>query len=61
MPNDRATMRKVGSKDRIKQFFLSKIGKVVTSIQIRDAAGLSVSGNGLAAFERLREDGLADS
>jgi len=36
-------MRKPGSRERIRQFFLANIGKVVTSLQIRDAAGLSVS------------------
>jgi 5-methylcytosine-specific restriction endonuclease McrA len=36
-------MRKPGSKERIKQFLIANVGKVVTSHQIRDAAGLSVS------------------
>lgn len=36
-------MRKVGSKERIRQFLLAHIGEVVTSIQIRDAAGTGVS------------------
>ena len=36
-------MRKPGSKELIRQFLLVNIGKVVTSIQIRDAAGSSVS------------------
>ena len=36
-------MRKPGSKERIRQFLLANIGKVVSSIQIRDAVGLSVS------------------
>lgn len=36
-------MRKPGSKERIKQFLIANVGEVVTSIQIRDAAGLSVS------------------
>lgn len=36
-------MRKVGSKERIRQFLLSHIGEVVSSIQIRDAAGTGVS------------------
>jgi hypothetical protein len=35
--------RRLGSKERIKRFFLSKIGEVVTSIEIRDAAGADVS------------------
>ncbi len=35
--------RKLGSKAKIKQFFLANIGKVVTSIQLRDAAGTGVS------------------
>ncbi len=36
-------MRKPGSKEKIRQFLLANIGNVVTSIQIRDAAGTSVS------------------
>jgi len=36
-------MRKVGSKERIRQFLLAHIGEIVTSIQIRDAAGTGVS------------------
>jgi 5-methylcytosine-specific restriction endonuclease McrA len=36
-------MRKPGAKARIREFFLANIGKIVTSIQIRDAAGVSVS------------------
>lgn len=36
-------MRKPGSKEQIRQFLLANIGKTVTSIQIRDAAGTSVS------------------
>jgi 5-methylcytosine-specific restriction endonuclease McrA len=36
-------MRKPGAKERIRQFFLANIGKVVTSIQIRDAVGLDKS------------------
>lgn len=36
-------MRKPGSKERIRQFFLANIGKIVTSIQIRDAVGLDKS------------------
>lgn len=36
-------MRKVGSKERIRQFLLAHIGEVVTSIQLRDAAGTDVS------------------
>jgi len=36
-------MRKSGSKERIRQFLLAHIGEVVTSIQIRDAAGTGVS------------------
>jgi hypothetical protein len=34
---------KVGSKKRIREFLRSRVGKVVTSIEIRDAAGTSVS------------------
>jgi 5-methylcytosine-specific restriction endonuclease McrA len=36
-------MRKPGAKARIRQFFLANIGVVVNSIQVRDAAGVSVS------------------
>jgi 5-methylcytosine-specific restriction endonuclease McrA len=36
-------MRKPGSKERIKQFLIANVGQVVTSLQIRDAAGLTVS------------------
>lgn len=36
-------MRKVGSKERIRQFLRAHVGKTVASIQIRDAAGDGVS------------------
>jgi hypothetical protein len=36
-------MRKPGAKERIRQFLLANIGNVVTSIQVRDAAGVGVS------------------
>jgi hypothetical protein len=36
-------MREPGAKAKIKQFFLSRIGQVVTSRQLRDAAGSGVS------------------
>lgn len=36
-------MAKIGSKKRIREFLRSRVGKVVTSIEIRDAAGTSVS------------------
>ena len=36
-------MREPGSKEKIRQFLLANIGQVVTSIQIRDAAGKGVS------------------
>ena len=36
-------MRKTGSKERIRQFFLANVGRVVTSIELRDAAGTGVS------------------
>lgn len=36
-------MRKPGSKKRIREFLLANIGQVVTSIQLRDAAGTGVS------------------
>ena len=31
-------MAKVGSKEKIRQFLLANIGRIVTSIEIRDAA-----------------------
>jgi hypothetical protein len=36
-------MRDHGSRERLRQFFLANVGKVLTSHQLRDAAGLSVS------------------
>jgi hypothetical protein len=36
-------MRKQGATERIRQFFLANIGKVVDSIQLRDAAGIDKS------------------
>jgi 5-methylcytosine-specific restriction endonuclease McrA len=48
-------MRKPGSKERIRQFLLAHIGKVVTSIQIRDAAGAGVS-EWARRVRELRED-----
>jgi 5-methylcytosine-specific restriction endonuclease McrA len=48
-------MRKESSKERIRQFFLSNIGQVVTSIEIRDAAGANVS-EWARRVRELRED-----
>src|SRR6266704_4977497 len=48
-------MQKLGSKKRIRQFFLANVGKVVTSIQIRDAAGPGVS-EWARRVRELRED-----
>ncbi len=48
-------MRKPGSKERIRQFLLANIGRVVTSIEIRDAAGSSVS-EWARRLRELRED-----
>jgi 5-methylcytosine-specific restriction endonuclease McrA len=48
-------MRKPGSKERIRQFFLANIGRVVTSIEIRDAAGSEVS-EWARRVRELRED-----
>ena len=48
-------MRGPGSKERIRQFFLANIGKVVTSIQIRDAIGPGVS-EWARRVRELRED-----
>src|ERR1700733_9626940 len=50
-----AGMRKPGSKERIRQFLLAHVGQVVTSIQIRDAAGASVS-EWARRVRELRED-----
>jgi 5-methylcytosine-specific restriction endonuclease McrA len=48
-------MRKPGSKERIKRFLLKNVGRVVTSHQIRDAAGRSVS-EWARRVRELRED-----
>jgi 5-methylcytosine-specific restriction endonuclease McrA len=48
-------MRKPGSKERIRQFLLANKGRVVTSIQIRDAAGSGVS-EWARRIRELRED-----
>lgn len=47
--------RKKGSKQRIRRFLLAHIGEVVTSIQIRDAAGTNVS-EWARRVRELRED-----
>jgi hypothetical protein len=52
-------MRKPGSKARIKQFLLANIGKVVTSIQLRDAAGTGVSEWARRLRELRDEEGWA--
>jgi 5-methylcytosine-specific restriction endonuclease McrA len=46
---------KLGSKERIRQFFLANIGKVVTSIQLRHAAGPHF-GEWARHVRELRED-----
>jgi 5-methylcytosine-specific restriction endonuclease McrA len=48
-------MHKPGSKERIRQFLLANIGRVVTSIEIRDAAGSDVS-EWARRVRELRED-----
>lgn len=48
-------MRKPGSKERIRKFFLENIGRIVTSIEIRDAAGTEVS-EWARRVRELRED-----
>jgi 5-methylcytosine-specific restriction endonuclease McrA len=48
-------MRSPGSKERIRQFLLANVGKVVTSLQIRDAAGSGVS-EWARRVRELRED-----
>jgi 5-methylcytosine-specific restriction endonuclease McrA len=48
-------MRKPGSKARIRQFLLANVGRVITSIEIRDAAGSEVS-EWARRVRELRED-----
>lgn len=48
-------MRKPGSKERIRQFLLANIGRVVSSIELRDAAGSDVS-EWARRVRELRED-----
>jgi hypothetical protein len=48
-------MRKIGSKARIRQFLKTHVGEVLTSIQLRDAAGTSVS-EWARRVRELRED-----
>jgi 5-methylcytosine-specific restriction endonuclease McrA len=48
-------MRKPGSKERIRQFLLANVGRVVTSLQLRDAAGTGVS-EWARRVRELRED-----
>lgn len=48
-------MRKPGSKERIRQFLAAHVGQVVTSIQLRDAAGSGVS-EWARRVRELRED-----
>lgn len=48
-------MRKPGSKERIRQFLLANIGRVVTSLQIRDAIGVNVS-EWARRLRELRDD-----
>lgn len=49
-------MRKPGSKERIRKFLLTNLGKVVTSLQIKDAAGTDVS-EWARRVRELRESG----
>lgn len=48
-------MRKQGSKERIRQFLLTNVGRVITSTEIRDAAGSDVS-EWARRVRELRED-----
>ena len=48
-------MRKPGSKSRIRRFLLANVGRVITSIEIRDAAGTEVS-EWARRVRELRED-----
>lgn len=50
-------LRKVGSKERIRRFFLANIGRVVTSIELRDAAGAGVSEWARRVRELREEEG----
>jgi len=47
--------RRKGSKARIREFFLAHVGEIVTSIQLRDAAGANVS-EWARRVRELRED-----
>jgi len=48
-------MRKPSAKELIRRFFLANIGKVVSSLQLRDAAGIHVS-EWARRVRELRED-----
>lgn len=48
-------MRKPGSKERIRRFLRANIGRIITSIEIRDAAGTEVS-EWARRVRELRED-----
>src|SRR5688572_13520513 len=48
-------MRKPGSKARLKEFLLANIGRVVSSTELRDAAGAGVS-EWARRVRELRED-----
>lgn len=48
-------MPKPGAKERIRQFLLRNLGTIVTSIQVRDAAGTGVS-EWARRIRELRED-----
>ena len=50
-------MRKPGAKARIRQFFLANIGNVVTSMQLRDAAGPEATAWGRRVRELREQDG----
>jgi hypothetical protein len=49
-------MPRPGAKERIRQFFLANVGNVVTSIQIRDSAGVGVT-EWARGVQELREEG----
>ena len=48
-------MRRRGSKQRIREFLLANVGRVISSIEIRDAAGTDVS-EWARRVRELRED-----
>lgn len=48
-------MRKPGSKTKLRKFFLANVGRVITSVELRDAVGANVS-EWARRVRELRED-----